>query len=348
MNKGPRLCPALLLAVGTLSRAAPPTQPQAVAPERPPSPAYAPRIAALRRPGWRRLELPNVTRQVHAANSSVAVLFTGYPRTETRMQLEKHVTDALGCDVFVVTYRECQKTAEYLAGAKVHLITDTEKQTFEAFVALHASKGHFRGIWQWFQLELAFGAFDFESYDTLVKSRVDAVMPPSSVFSYAALKARADAVHCYSDKVFFSTPETMRLLWEDFLNVGIEVYSQKHPAQVEQQLMKDFNTKLLHLVQPPNRDDSLGCKVPRKEARQPWDLGIWQAGFFGEWAFAYHIVSHELKCLPLPLPRKHFAKNKQGWTIGLLPGRSESAACLVDQKPSSPPLAFSHNISEPR
>lgn len=340
MNKGRRLCSALLLAVGTLCRAALPTQPQV-------SSAYAPRIAALRRPGWRRLELPNVTRQVHAANSSVAVIFTGYLRTETYAQLEKHVTDALGCDVFVVTYRECEKTAEHLAGERVHLITDAEKHTFEAFIALHASKGHFRGLWQWFQLELAFGAFNFESYDTLVKSRVDAVMPPS-VFSYAALKARADAVHCYSDKVFFSTPETMRLLWEDFLNVGIEVYSQKHPAKVEQRLMKDFRLKLLPLIRPPNTDAGLGCKVPHKEARQPWDLGSWEAGFFVEWAFTYHIVSHELKCLPLPLPRKHFAKNKQGWTIGLLHGRYEDAACLVDQKPSSPPLAFSHNISEPR
>ena len=201
------------------------------------------------------------------------------------------------------------------------MITDVEKQTFEVFVAAYASKGHFRGIWQWFRLKLAFGAFDFEPYATLVKSRVDAVMPPPSVFSYAALRAKADAVHCYSDKVFFSTPETMRLLWEDFINVGIEVYAQRQPEAVERQLMRHFNTKLLPLVRPPNRDDTLGCKVPRREARQPWDLGRWTAGFFSEWAFTYHIVSHELKCLPLSLPRKSVG--------GILQGRHASP-CQLD------------------
>ncbi len=318
----------------------PPAQPTTAAPdELPLSPAYAPHIAALRRPGWRRLRLPNVTRQVHAANSSVAVLFTGYPRTETRAQLEKHITYALGCDVFIVTYRECQKTAEHLAGKRVHTITDVEKQTFEVFVAAYASKGHFRGIWQWFQLKLAFGAFDFEPYATLVKSRVDAVMPPPSVFSYAALRAKADAVHCYSDKVFFSTPETMRLLWEDFINVGIEVYAQRQPEAVERQLMRHFNTKLLPLVRPPNRDDTLGCKVPRREARQPWDLGRWTAGFFSEWAFTYHIVSHELKCLPLSLPRKSVG--------GILHGRHASP-CQLDNWYAENPTHTLNSSKPPR
>ena len=172
----------------------------------------------------------------------------------------------------------------------------------------------------------------------MLRSWIDAVMPPPSVFSYAALRAKADAVHCYSDKVFFSTPETMRLLWEDFINVGIEVYAQRQPEAVEQQLMRHFNTKLLPLVRPPNRDDTLGCKVPRREARQPWDLGRWTAGFFSEWAFTYHIVSHELKCLPLSLPRKSVG--------GILQGRHASPCQLDNWYAENPTHTL--NSSNPR
>ena len=85
------------------------------------------------------------------------------------------------------------------------------------------------------------------------------------------------------------------------------------------------------LARPPNTDGGLGCKVPRKDAKQPWDIGGIQSGFYAEWAFSYHVVSHEVACKPLPLDRKYF-RNPGPGTVALIRDRHKEAGatCVVD------------------
>ena len=154
-------------------------------------------------------------------------------------------------------------------------------------------------------------------------------MPPA--FHYADFAGEAKALHCFSDKVFYSTPATMVALWDDFLNVALDVYSLKHAPAEESKVMGDFRARLARLASPPNTDGGLGCKVPRKDAKQPWDIGGIQSGFYAEWAFSYHVVSHEVACKPLPLDRKYFRNPGRG-TVALIRDRHKEAGatCVAD------------------
>jgi hypothetical protein len=210
----------------------------------------------------------------------------------------------------------------------VRLVTAAEKASFAAFLDAHPN-GAPNHTWQWVQFKIAVATWDFSEYATLVKTRTEVVMP-AAPFRYADFRAEPGAVHAFSDKAFYGAPAALAALFEDFVNVALAVYCKKHGAAAEKRVMREYDRDLRRLARPPNTDGGLGCKTPKKDATQPWNNGAVRSGLNAEWAFAYHVVAHKLRCRPFPLPRGHFANDGPGTKALARDRHTGDARCQLD------------------